>query len=244
MEKDNDWFESWFNSDYYHLLYKNRSQNEANLFIENLIQSFSLSKKNKILDLGCGKGRHAYKMSQYFEHVDGLDLSEKNIEKAKKFVAPNLKFQIGDMRNFNLSNRYNYIFNLFTSFGYFKNINQNIDVLKCCHSHLYKNGFLLIDYLNSEQISNQSMKEEIKKINGIIFKTKKTIENNFVIKNISIFDKAKEHNYCEKVQLFDKEQFKEMLKESGFNLMSYFGNYQLNEFNKNSERLIMWAKKI
>ena len=244
MTKDNNWFKTWFNSDYYHTLYRNRSQKEANLFIENLISNLELDKNKKILDLGCGKGRHAYKMSKYFKHVDGLDLSKQSIEKAKEFSKHNLNFHIGDMRNFNLPNKYSYIFNLFTSFGYFENINQNIDVLKCCFSHLEKNGFLLIDYLNSEIIRNQIIKEEIKKIDGIIFKINKSIENNFIVKKITIFDQEIEQSYSEKVQLFEKKQFIEMFRKSGFKLEASFGDYQLNKFDEKSERLIMLAKKL
>ena len=244
MKKDNNWFKTWFNSDYYHLLYRNRSQQEANLFIKNLIETLGLEKTKNILDLGCGKGRHAHKMSEYFGQVDGLDLSKESIEKAKEFSKPNLEFYIGDMRNFNLPNRYKYIFNLFTSFGYFKNLNENIDVLNCCYSHLEKNGFLLIDYLNSELIRNQIIKEEIKTINGIIFKINKSIENNFIVKKITILDKEKKHYYNEKVQLFKKEQFIEMFRKSGFKLEASFGDYQLKKFDEKSERLIMWAKKI
>ena len=244
MTKDNNWFKTWFNSDYYHMLYRNRSQKEANLFIDKLILNLKLDENTRILDLGCGKGRHAYKMSKYFNHVDGLDLSDQSIAKAKEFSKSNLNFHIGDMRNFNLPNHYNYIFNLFTSFGYFENINQNIDVLNCCSLHLKKDGYLLIDYLNSELIRSQITKEEIKNIDRVIFKINKSIENNFITKKITILDNGKEESYTEKVQLFEKKQFIEMFKKSGFKLESSFGDYNLNKFDEKSERLIMWAKKI
>ena len=53
--KKNEWFEDWFNSEYYHLLYQNRSQNEADLFIKNTVQKLKLDAEASVLDLGVAK---------------------------------------------------------------------------------------------------------------------------------------------------------------------------------------------
>jgi len=92
MEKEIDWFKTWFNSNYYHLLYNNRSQQEANSFIDNLVLKLKLEKHHNVLDLGCGKGRHSKKLSQFFKLVDGLDLSKENIIQAKKKIKTKSKF--------------------------------------------------------------------------------------------------------------------------------------------------------
>ena len=144
MSTENEWFKYWFDSKYYHILYKNRSQNEANYFIENSISKLNLDLNQNILDLGCGKGRHAFKLSQHFKHVTGLDLSPKSIRDAKDLKKENLEFHVMDMRSFKFSKPFNYIFNLFTSFGYFEDINQNLDVLNCCYNHLNDNGNILM----------------------------------------------------------------------------------------------------
>ena len=53
------WYENWFDSKYYHILYKNRDASEANQFIKNLINKLNLEKNDRILDVACGKGRHS-----------------------------------------------------------------------------------------------------------------------------------------------------------------------------------------
>ena len=53
------WYENWFDSKYYHILYKNRDISEANRFIKNLINKLNLEKNDRILDVACGKGRHS-----------------------------------------------------------------------------------------------------------------------------------------------------------------------------------------
>ena len=49
----------WFDSDYYHVLYKHRDYNEARNFINNIVEYLDLKKGSKILDLACGIGRHS-----------------------------------------------------------------------------------------------------------------------------------------------------------------------------------------
>ena len=234
------WFESWFDTNFYHELYKNRDEDEANNFIENLIDKLKLDPDSEVLDLACGKGRHALKMSDYFQKVTGIDLSKNSINIAKKFKKENLKFFTGDMRNFSLNKKFDFIFNLFTSFGYFENFNENSLVLDNCNKHLKKNGLIVIDYLNPEKVVNTLVKNEIKIINKTKYTISRKIENNFIIKDIYINNK--EHFY-EKVQLINLEIFNEILKKANFTIDQTFGNYHLEEYNKNSNRLIITALK-
>ena len=240
-----DWFINWFNSKYYHILYKSRNKNEASDFIQAIISTLSLKSNNSVLDLGCGNGRHSISLSNYFKLVHGIDISSENISLANENKKENLKFFISDMRNFDTNTKYEYIFNLFTSFGYFKKNEDNIKVLKSCHHHLNKNGLLFVDFLNSEQIKRTiSGLKETKNINGIRFNIYKEIVDDYVVKNIEIKDGEATYNFQEKVQLFKIEDFKKMFEISGFEIISSYGDYQMNPYDLNSSRLILCAKKI
>lgn len=241
--KKEAWFKSWFDTDYYHQLYKNRDENEANTFIDNLIYKLELNLNSEILDLGCGKGRHAFKMSSHFKSATGIDLSENSIKTAKKLKKSNLNFETGDMRSFNLNKKYDYIFNLFTSFGYFENFEENSLVLDNCNKHLNANGLLFIDYLNPGKVIKTLIKKENKIIDKTSFTILKRIEGDFVIKDILISDNNKKVKFFEKVQLIDLEMFSKILKKSNFRLIQTFGNYNLDDYNENSDRLIIVAKK-
>ena len=237
------WFESWFDTEYYHQLYKNRDEKEANKFIETLINNLNLNPDSDVLDLACGKGRHALKMSHYFQNVTGIDLSKNSIQNAKKLSKNNLKFLTGDMRNFNLKMKFNYIFNLFTSFGYFENFDENSFVLDNCNRHLQKNGLLFIDYLNSEKVAKNLVSKESKIIDKTNYTILKKIENNFVIKDIYINKNEKKLHFYEKVQLISLNMFSKILKRSNFSIIETFGNYKLESYDQNSDRLIIVAKK-
>ena len=245
MINRDDWFINWFNSKYYHILYKSRNKNEASNFIQAIISTLSLKSNNSVLDLGCGNGRHSISLSNHFKLVHGIDISSENISIANENKKENLKFFISDMRNFDTNTKYEYIFNLFTSFGYFKKNEDNIKVLKSCHHHLNKNGLLFIDFLNSEQIKRTiNGLKETRNINGIRFNIHKEIIGDYVIKNIEIKDGETTYNFQEKVQLFKIQDFKKMFEISGFEIISSYGDYQMNPYDPNSSRLILCAKKI
>lgn len=245
MINRDDWFINWFNSKYYHILYKSRNKNEASDFIKTIISTLSLKSNNSVLDLGCGNGRHSISLSNHFQLVHGIDISSENISLANENKNQNLKFFISDMRNFDTNTKYEYIFNLFTSFGYFKKNEDNIKVLKSCHYHLNKNGLLFIDFLNSEQIKRTiNGLKETKDIGGIRFNIHKEIIDDYIVKKIDIKDGEATYNFQEKVQLFKIEDFKKMFEISGFKIISSYGDYQMNPYNLNSSRLILCAKKI
>ena len=54
-----EWFKDWFDSPYYHILYKDRNFDEAEQFINNLLTFLKPETNSRFLDLGCGKGRHS-----------------------------------------------------------------------------------------------------------------------------------------------------------------------------------------
>ena len=76
-----NWFAIWFNTPYYHLLYKNRNQSEAEHFIQNLLQQLKPSKEAVFLDVACGKGRHSKFIHQNGFNIHGIDLSSESIKK-------------------------------------------------------------------------------------------------------------------------------------------------------------------
>src|SRR5690606_34846729 len=99
-------------------LYQNRDEEEAAIFIEKLIAVTELKKGAKILDLACGKGRHSIQLNKLGFNVIGIDLSVNSIARAKKYENETLRFAVQDMREAIAGEKFDAIFNLFTSFGY------------------------------------------------------------------------------------------------------------------------------
>lgn len=239
-----EWFESWFDTPYYHILYKNHDYQEAESFISKLVQRLELRRGAKIIDLACGKGRHSVYLNNLGFDVLGLDLSKKSIEFDKQFEDSDLHFKVHDMRDPIDSGKVDAVFNLFTSFGYFDNEEDDKKVFKSVADVLPENGIFVLDYLNENYVREGLKAEEIVKRGEIDFHITKQIENNFIIKNIRFEVKGQQHHYFEKVKLHTPEEINEYAEEAGFERIQVWGNYQLEEFDPaTSPRCINWFRK-
>ncbi len=251
--KDCNWFENWFDTTYYHQLYKHRNDEEAERFIAKLISLLKPSANELVLDLACGRGRHSVFLNNHDLNVIGFDLSEKNITAAKKMSAkmtrsdgenPTLHFEIKDMRKNFGESKFSIIFNLFTSFGYFQNEEDDLLVLANVSKALIPGGVFVFDFLNAGVIKTIDFKDEKLTVDNIEFHFSKSIENNYIIKKITVIDSGKTHSFTEKVKLIDKGWFEKSFSAVGLNIQNIFGDYELNPYSANSERLIIIAKKM
>lgn len=238
------WFESWFDTPYYHILYKNRDKDEAALFIDNLFEHFHPEKYATLLDIACGRGRHAKYMSDKGFDTTGIDLSEASIAYAKRFENDRLHFHVQDMREKYCSNCFDYAFNLFTSFGYFETQKEHLDALKVFNNALKPGGIFVLDYFNSVKAINELIPEEIKTEDGIEFKITKELANKKIYKTIEFEADGQHHKHVEEVFAFDNNDFREMLKMSNFTVIEEFGDYHFHDFDETkSPRLILICKK-
>ena len=238
-----DWFKEWFNTTYYHTLYKNRDEDEAMQFIDNLCTHLKIEADSKILDLACGKGRHAMHLAKKGFRTTGVDLAEQSIFKAKENSNPKVQFAVHDMRKVFKKNEFNFVFNLFTSFGYFKNLDENIDVLNGVAKNLKKDGLLVLDFLNAHKVIANLVPSEQKEIDGIQFKIKRNYDGKSIVKDIFVKDQDREFTFQERVSAFNLKDMNRMAESVGLEIIQTFGNYKLNPFKeKSSDRLILVMK--
>ncbi len=239
MTKNKDWFASWFNTSYYHILYSHRDYSEAQEFMQNLASFLKFKKSDLLLDLGCGKGRHSIYLNSLGFNVIGADLSENSILEAKKYENDRLRFIKHDMRNpFRL--KYDAILNLFTSFGFFEDDKEDITVLKNIKNGLQQNGVAVIDFMNVKKVISNLVQEETQIIQGISFKINRYMKHGFIVKEINFEADGRHHTYFEKVKILDLLKIKIYLNSVGFKIKHIFGNYQLENFDEEtSDRLIL-----
>ncbi len=242
--KQKEWFEEWFDSPYYHILYANRSEEEASKFISNLVQKLQIPAGAKILDIACGKGRHSLKLAQLGFNVTGIDLSQNNIAYAKQFECETLHFEVWDMRQVYKPNEFDFVLNLFSSFGYFKEENCNDRATVAFAENIKPGGTLVIDYINTEYAVKHIKDKEIIPRGDIQFHIQKKLENGFIKKKIQFLADGTHYEYEEQLAMINHFQFKNLLNHASVQLQQTFGDYDLNDFvAASSPRLILIAKK-
>lgn len=233
------WYESWFNTPYYHTLYKHRDYKEAQEFMVNLSEFLKFEQSDLILDLACGRGRHAVYLNSLGFHVIGADLSKNNIEYAKQFENERLKFEVHDMR-LPFDTKFDAILNMFTSFGFFEDDAEDIAILQNFKNGLAENGVAVIDFMNCKKVVKELVASETKTIDGITFEISRYVKDGFIVKEINFDDEGEHFRYYEKVKNLNFEKINYFLGQVGFKIKHIFGNYQLDAFDeKTSDRLIL-----
>jgi SAM-dependent methyltransferase len=210
--------------------------------MDNITHYLNLPEKAKVLDLACGKGRHSIYLNQLGFDVLGADLSENSIAIANKNANKTLHFKVHDMRD-PFEEKYDAIFNLFTSFGYFENDEDNFKTLKSIKESLSEYGFAVIDFMNVTQVLNTLVPEETKTVDDINFHIKRYLKDGYIYKEIDFEDKGQSFHFTERVKALTLNDFETLMEEAGIYLLDIFGDYKLKKFHKTeSERLIMIFK--
>ncbi len=239
-----EWFAHWFDSEYYHILYQHRNDQEAQFFIDNVLATYPQEKNSTMLDLACGKGRHSIYLSKKGFDVTGVDLSEQSIAHASQFQQDHLHFFVHDMRRKFRSNYFDVIFNFFTSFGYFSKEIEHHLTLEGMSYGLKKNGLLVIDFMNAIKAEKNLVKKETKEIKNITFNIKRKVEKKYIVKSIAFSDKGKDFYFEERVRGFRLYEIARMFRKHGLDLLQVYGDYDLSPFEpEQSNRMILVAQK-
>lgn len=242
---NSQWFESWFDSPYYPMLYRHRDTDEAEQFLQNLYSELKLTSGLKVRDMACGHGRHAGLMANLGWEVTGTDLSPASIQNARNTYPKVYQFEVHDMRHPYSSGIFDIVFNLFTSLGYFSAAHDDLQALEAAYLDLKSDGILVIDFFNAEKVYKEIQVPimEEKQIEQIQFITKKYIQDGIIYKDIKVKDGASIFHYREQVRLYDAQTLASMLKKTGFRMLHHWGDYALNPYHSASPRCIWVAQK-
>jgi len=241
-----NWFREWFNSPYYHQLYFEHNEKEARLFIDRLLNYLVPEPGSLMLDVACGRGRHARVLADKGFDVTGIDIAPDSITFAKQFENEYLHFFEHDMRLPFWINYFNYAFNFFTSFGYFKSYRENQNAIRTIAQSLKKGGIVMIDYLNTRYAEDHFIHKSQKEINGVTYLLTKWYDESHFFKRIVIEDENRKEplEYVERVAKYSLGDFNEMFSFHQLQMQDVYGDYDLNPYHvKNSPRLIMIARK-
>jgi SAM-dependent methyltransferase len=244
MIQEKEWFMEWFNSPYYHLLYQNRNEDEARLFISKLIHLLQVEPHHKILDLACGKGRHSIFLNQLGFDVMGIDLSKANIAYANWFANNTLKFRVHDMRQVVKPGYFDFVLNLFTSFGYFEREEDNEVAIMAAAENLKPGGCLVLDFMNTPRVIEHLVAEEAKILSKIPFRITRHVEGGYILKDIYFRDNDQDFHYQERVKAITEEQFRHYFEAAGLSIVKLAGSYELSPYEAStSDRMIFVAQR-
>jgi cyclopropane fatty-acyl-phospholipid synthase-like methyltransferase len=242
-----EWYKEWFNSAFYHKLYFERDEKEAQRFILKLLDHFKPSPDSRLLDIACGRGRHSKFLAAQGFDVTGIDISADSIRYARQFETENLHFYQHDMRLPAWINYFNYAFNFFTSFGYFATRREHDDAINTISKSLKPSGTVLFDFLNVHYVEERLVHNEIKHIGNTRYEIHRWMDENHFYKKIIVTDPALDYpaEYIEKVAKLSLGDFTDMLSFQHIQVTEVFGDYELGSYDvRKTPRMIVVGKKI
>jgi SAM-dependent methyltransferase len=239
-----DWYKNWFGNEYL-TVYAHRDEAEAEDLIKLIHLYTRLTPGARILDLCCGQGRHALRLAELGYNVIGLDLSRTLLQVAKFRRNPSqtANFVQADMRHLPAVQSFDLILNLFTSFGYFEEDQENQAVFDQFNLVLKPGGFFVFDYLNVDHVVSNLVPSHADQVGDYFIETERQINADIVQKKITIHKDGLKRIFYESVKMYDPQEIEMMLCRSGLEILHIFGDYKGNEFNPTMPRLLIIGQK-
>ena len=240
------WYEAWFDRDEYEIVYRHRDEEEAAKVIALLERVTRVDEGDSIVDVGCGRGRHAIRLAFHGYRVTGLDLSEQSILVARaraRDEGVEVRFVVGDMRTPLCNSCFDGAANLFTAFGYFEQEEEHQRAIDAMAESIKPGGWLFQDFLNADYVRETLVADDQRTEDDVQIVQRRRLENGRIRKTITLSRNGEDHSFEESVRLLELSDFMDMYSRAGLTLMGVYGDYDGHPYGPGSPRMIMHSVK-
>ncbi len=239
------WFQDWFGHEYL-ALYPHRDRAEARQAVELLHVATGRLSGASVLDMACGAGRHLVELRRIGYRATGLDLSLPLLEAART-TSDGVALVRGDMRRLPFRpDGFDVVTSYFTSFGYFEDEADDMQVLHEVRRVLRGGGWFLLDFLNAGQVVANLRERDRRTVSGVdVVQERRLLEGRRIVEKrimIGARDGAGPKEFLERVRLYRPDELTEMLREAGLVPGPRFGGYDRSALSHLSPRCIVLAE--
>jgi len=234
-----EWYEEWFGEDYLRL-YPHRNDADAERAVALISTTLELRPSWRVLDVGCGAGRHTRAFADRGARCIGLDLSAALLRLARQTTAAPLVR--ADMRHLPIRPAsMDLTVNLFTSFGYFERDAEHAAALAEMIGTVKAGGWFVIDFLNPEAVRERLVPRQTMEVSGEQIEVTRSVspDGRYVCKSIQV---PQGKRYFERVRLFTPGQISEMVEDTGLRVRHAFGDYDASPLTPASPRTIVMGQ--
>jgi len=247
-----EWFRAAFDETYLDRYYR-RDDEEADGFVAAILAHHPPPDGGLVLDVACGMGRHSRTVARRGYRVIGVDLSMTMLERAASStedasgMAP--LFVRADKRALPFPadpGRADMVLNLFTSFGYFLDDEENRSAFHQMAGALRPGGLMVVDFLNRDQLIGGLVPEDEEWREGLrITQNRRITEDGLRIeKRVTLsYADDRQESLFESVRLYSPEQLEELARSAGLQVERCWGDYSGAPHGPHSSRFILFARR-
>jgi SAM-dependent methyltransferase len=164
------------------VLFNQQRQLSAKEEVEKIAKLLQIKKRDRILDLCCGVGCHSLELSRRGFDVFGVDPTAAYIDKARLEAEKSdldAEFVVGDMREYYAPDNFDIAMNLFGSFGYFEDPEDDRKVVEHMYSSLRTGGKFLIETMGKEILAREFQERQWTEEDDLLILSEKKISQNW-----------------------------------------------------------------
>ena len=216
--------------------------------VEKALALLELEAGAAVLDLCCGPGRHSLELARRGFKVTGVDRTARFLEEARRRAEAEgleIEFVQEDMRTFRRPGAFDAAINLWTSFGYFDDPEEDRQVLENIYASLKPDGKLLLDVMGKEVLARIFRPRDWQEHDGVLFlEERRLIEGWSRIETrwIIIRDGEREE-FTLSLRLYSGAELRALLQEVGFRRTWLFGDLDGEPYDQDARRLVALAEK-
>ncbi len=245
-----DWWKRFFKSSGFPLADEVRVR-DTETEIRKLLKLLPLPRGAKVIDVGCGIGRHSVLLARRGYHVTGVDYSPSYLREARSRAGGQRpRFLRRDMRALGFENEFDAAINLWTSFGYFLRPSEDLRVLRSIHRALKPGGRLAIELINGAGLLRKGPGGRLWERRGRYWvleewRVRRGVDCAVLGTRIYIDSKGRSFKGETFVRLYDRRRLDHVMRRAGFGRIRYFtGLLEQGPGNRQPRRLLAVAQKI
>lgn len=237
-----------FWSTFYECLFNEESFGRAASEVEALCRLTGV-KSGRVLDLGCGPGRHAVPLAQAGFQVTAVDLSELLLERGReraRRAGVEVEWVREDMRAFQRPQSFKLAVSLWSSFGYFDDPADDMRVLENLHASLADGGALVLDLVGKEWLCRNLEPVHLRELDsgGLLIERPMLTDNLTRLRNEWLLvqgERVTRREWSE--QVYSGQELADRLFAAGFEDVSLHGGLDGSGYDLEAERLVALARK-
>lgn len=245
-----EWFEKEdFWNVYGPVMFDDNRWAEAPAVAEYVCKIADLTEHSKILDAGCGLGRISLELALLNMDVTGVDIIQSELDAAKEMAddeGVDIKWVNADLRAYEADNEFDCAVNLFTSFGYCENKDDDFKILQTICKSLKKGGKFILEATSRETAILYFTEGEEFERAGM------TVQTHFSVVgaweglrskwDLIMPDGQKiEHEFVQR--LYSAPELCETMKKAGFSDAKAYGDFDLSPYDQHARTMVIVAEK-